>query len=213
MIFIRYYYFMNPEDFNLQEWLNNPEIMAPILLVPILFVVWINRTRLSAGWQSWRTSRLLNSLGLQQICDLPCPDGLDGEFKLERLVMLPDEIVLVVYKRYPGYIYCAEKISQWTQVLAQKSYKFENPLFELEHQMTALAGLIPDTPIRGYLFFDHSAFFPKGCPDVVLSPSNIPDKFTRRDDTIVEHKITAAWDVLTQMRTEDIPHKQFRVKS
>lgn len=204
---------MNPEGFDFHKWLGNPVIMAVTLIIAIIFLGWINRTRLSASWQSWRTSRLLNSLGLEQICDLPCPDGLDGEFKLERLVLLPDEIVLVVYIRYPGYIYCAEKISKWTQVLAQKSYKFENPLFELEHQMTALAAMIPGIPISGYLFFDHSAAFPKGCPDAVLAPGNIPDKFTARDDAMADHRIMLAWEVLTQNHTAGTPHKQLRVKS
>lgn len=204
---------MNFEELNLHEWVSNPELIALALLIVIGVAAWINRTSLSRAWQSWRTGRLLNNLGLKQICNLPCPDGLDGEFMLDRLVMLPDEIVLIVFKRYPGNIYCAEKISQWTQVLAQKSYKFENPLFELENQRTALAGLIPGIPVRGYLFFDHSAFFPKGCPDAVMFPGNIPDKFSQRDGLEVENRITAAWEILARLSSESTPHQQLRLKT
>ena len=204
---------MNFDDLKLQEWLSNPVIIIPVLLIIVVFAAWINRIILFRAWKSWRTDRLLNNLGLEQICNLPCPDGLDGEFVLERLVKLPDEIVLIVFKRYPGNIYCAEKISQWTQVLEQKSYKFENPLFELENQMAALAGLIPGIPIRGYLFFDHSAFFPKGHPDAVLFPGNIPDKFSQYHDIKVEDDITAAWKVLAQMSSEDTSLRQLRLKT
>ncbi len=204
---------MNPEGFDFHEWLGNPVIMAATLIIAIIFLIWINRRYLSATWKSWRTGRLLDKLGIEQIHNLPCPDGLDGEYVLDRLVKLPDEIVLIVFKRFPGNIYCAEKISQWTQVVSQKSYKFENPLFELENQLAALAQLIPGTPVRGYLFFDHSASFPKGCPDAVLFPKNIPDKFSRRDATPVESGIKDAWETLTRLSAESSQHQQLRLKT
>ena len=204
---------MNFDDLNIHEWYSKPEIMVLPLLIVIIVAGWINRTSLFHAWQSWRTGRLLNKLGLEQLCNLPCPDGLDGEFVLDRLVKLPDEIVLIVSKRYPGNIYCAEKISQWTQVLAQKSYNFENPLFELENQVTALAEMIPSTPVRGYLFFDHSALFPKGCPDAVLSPGNIPDKFVQHDGMTVENRISTAWETLTRISAESTQHQQLRLKT
>ena len=204
---------MTFDELNLYEWFSDPGIIIPAILLVIVFAAWINRTALSRRWQFWRTDRLLNNLGLEQICNLPCPDGLDGEFVLDRLVKLPDEIVLIVFKRFPGNIYCAEKISQWTQVLAQKSYKFENPLFELENQVTALAEMIPGTPVRGYLFFDPSALFPKGCPDAVLSPGNIPDKFSQLDGMKVENRISAAWEVLTRLSSESSPHQQLRLRT
>ena len=91
--------------------------------------------------------------------------------------------MVIAYKPYVGNIYCAERIAEWTQVIGQKSFKFENPLFELDNQLTALTLALGNVPLKGYLFFSHSAVFPKGHPDSVLQPDSIPRAFSARPET------------------------------
>jgi hypothetical protein len=137
-------------------------------------------------------------------------DGLDGEFEINRLVMLHDSILLIAFRPYSGNIYCADSISEWTQVLGKKSYKFKNPLFELENQVSAIRNYLGEVSIRGVLIFDHSASFPKGHPDQVMRPDKIPDNFLRANCPEPHSNVLRSWDALLRLpvRREQIPQYQ-----
>lgn len=177
---------------------NQQLVMFSVLLLVALLIL-LNWKSLRRAWMEWRTHRCLNRIGIKQRGNIVCPDELDGEFILDRLVMLPNALLLISFKRYPGNIYCAERISEWTQVVEQKSYKFQNPLFDLDHQLTTLRQLAPDVTIKGYLFFDHSAHFPKGHPDSVLHPHNIPEEFLRDNCSEPEPAVLKSWEILSKL--------------
>ena len=151
-------------DFDsIQRQINlESEIFAAGIVFVLLLILWFNRKRIGILFREWRIQRSLKSIGSEQIRNLVCPDGLDGHYQLDRLALTDDEILLISYKAYGGNIYCAEQIAEWTQIVGQKSFKFANPLFELENQLTALRLILGNVPLRGYLFFNHSAEFPKG---------------------------------------------------
>ena len=176
--------------------LESDALVIAIVALALLLVLFLNRKRILVGLREWRIQRCLGRIGSEQIRGLICDDGLDGYYKIDRLALTPTSILLINYRPYVGNIYCAESISEWTQVIGQKSFKFENPLFEIENQLTSLRLLIGDIPIRGYLFFNHSAEFPKGHPDSVLTPGNIPDEILSTSGEDVPAEIRAAWDLL-----------------
>ena len=167
-----------------------------IIAIALLLILHLNRAGLQLRFRDWRLQRSLNRIGSEQIRDLVCDDGLDGYYKIDRLALTNDSILLISYKPYVGKIYCAEHISEWTQVIGQKSFKFENPLFELENQLTALKSITGNVTLRGYLFFNHSAVFPKGHPESVLQPDNIPARFVDSQVTNINADIRAAWERL-----------------
>jgi len=173
------------------------EIVAfAIISIALLLILYLNRERLIVRFHEWRIQRSLNKIGSEQIRDLVCPDGLEGHYKIDRLALTRDAILVVAYKPYVGNIYCAERISEWTQVIGRKSFKFENPLFELENQITALTLTFGSAPLQGCLFFSHSAVFPKGHPQSVLQADNIPPHFMRNHGQAVKEEVRAAWDYL-----------------
>ena len=176
--------------------LESDALIFTIVALALLLVLFLNRKRITVGLREWRIQRSLGRIGSEQIRGLVCDDGLDGYYKIDRLALTPNSILLINYRPYVGNIYCAESISEWTQVIGQKSFKFENPLFEIENQLTSLRLLIGDAPVRGYLFFNHSAEFPKGHPDSVLTPGNIPDEILSTSGEDVPAEIRAAWDLL-----------------
>ena len=176
--------------------LESDALIFTIVALALLLVLFLNRKRITVGLREWRIQRSLDRIGSEQIRGLVCDDGLDGYCKIDRLALTPNSILLINYRPYVGNIYCAESISEWTQVIGQKSFKFENPLFEIENQLTSLRLLIGDAPVRGYLFFNHSAEFPKGHPDSVLTPGNIPDEILSTSGEDVPAEIRAAWDLL-----------------
>ena len=190
---------------------QNLIIFSALFVILLLAILnWNNIRRFS---QEWHTRRCLNLIGIKQRRNIVCPDGLDGEFVLDRLIMLPKAILLVSFKRYPGNIYCAEKISEWTQVIEQKSYKFENPLFDLEIQLTALKEIIPGVTVKGFLFFDHTAQFPKGHPDNVLQPTNIPEEFLQANCAEPEQSILSAWERLAELPVNSGANRPLRLKT
>ena len=180
------------KNFNLESEF----VVIAILAVALVLALIVNHRRIQSWFREWRIQRCLDRIGSAQIRGLVCSDGLEGYYRIDRLALTRDTILLISYKPYGGNIYCAERISEWTQVIGQKSFKFENPLFELENQITALRLLIGDVALRGYLFFNHSALFPKGHPDSVLTPETIPAEFLAEHCENPNAQIKAAWDLL-----------------
>lgn len=190
------------------------EIFAVVIVsVAILLILYLNRSRLQLRFREWRLQHSLNQIGTEQLRDLVCPDGLEGFYKIDRLALTRDAIVVIAYKPYVGNIYCAERIAEWTQVIGQKSFKFENPLFELDNQLTALTLALGNVPLHGYLFFSHSAAFPKGHPDSVLQPESIPAHFMRDQNQNIKQEVRAAWEHLKWQKANAESDSEMSVKT
>ena len=141
------------------------------------------------------------------------PYNAQCDFVIDRLALTRDSIILINYKRYAGRIYCAERIAEWTQVVGQKSFKFENPLFELENQMTSLRLVTGNVAVHGYLFFNHGATFPKGHPPTILFPDNIPESLLGVNCSPVIPEIMSAWERLKTLNTEHSANNPISVKT
>ncbi|MFT4608215.1 MAG: hypothetical protein ACJAUL_002962 [Paraglaciecola sp.] len=191
---------MNNETIKELTWLYSGLLPLVITLLAITIIAFINAKKLRLFVMSWRKRRLLNAIGIRQQHNLIYYDGLDGSFKVDRLILLKDSILLVSLKQYAGNIYCAEKIAEWTQVIDKKSYQFHNPLFELKNQINALQTVVPGITIKGALFFDHTAVFPKGHPKSVLHQGNIPAYFlTQFEVADAAYPVLKAWETLVEL--------------
>jgi hypothetical protein len=193
--------------------LRSENVAFAIIAIAILLILYLNRKTLIIRFHEWRIQRCLNKIGSEQMRDLICPDGLEGHYKIDRLALTRDAILVIAYKPYVGNIYCAERISEWTQVIGQKSFKFENPLFELENQITALTLAFGDAPLQSVLFFSHSATFPKGHPNSVLQPDSIPPNLMRDQGQPVKEDVRAAWDHLKWQQANSKVDSEHRVKT
>ena len=208
-----YYLRMNSGEI-IDQLANQPAALALIAAgLVIVVILLVNRKRLQLRFGEWRTQRCLKQIGYDQIRNLICPDGLDGYYTIDRLALVQDAILLIAYKPFGGNIYCAERITEWTQVIGQKSFKFANPLFELENQLTALKSLAGEMPLAGFLFFNHSAIFPKGHPDAVLNPDNIPDRFLRANCEPANPQLQAAWKLLKAQQDQPSASNRATVKT
>ena len=172
-------------------------IALAFVILAVFIFIWRNDIRLA--WLNIKTRYRLNHLGLREIADFRFPDGLGNYFSIDRLVMRHDGISLLVFKQYPGSIFCADDINEWTQMLAGKSYRFKNPLIELDYQIKAISASIPGVPVNGFLFFDHRARFPKGHPERVIRFDDIPDDLKRDKQEKVQASVEAAWDKLLKL--------------
>jgi len=204
---------MNSDIFPIQKWMTDQNLIIFSVLFCLVLIVLLNSKKIHHAWFEWRTRHCLDAIGIKQLRNVVCSDGLDGEYVLDRLVMLPKAILLITFKPYSGNIFCAEHIAEWTQVIAQKSYKFENPLFELENQLTALRAQVPNVNFKGLLFFDHNAHFPKGCPDTILHAGNIPERYLRENCPEPDQAILDAWQKLNRLTVETASNSHLRVKT
>jgi hypothetical protein len=172
-------------------------IISALLLVAV--VIFLNRQKIKYAWLNFKTRYRLNRLGFEQKVNFQWPDGLGHHFTIDRLILCQDGITLLAYKQYPGKIFCADNIDDWTQMLGQKSYRFKNPLSDLDDQIKAISANIPDVPVSGFLFFDHLAEFPKGHPDRVIYLESIPAELTPGKDQDVKASVMSAWTQLTRV--------------
>ena len=177
-------------------------LLIALLMVTLAIVIYLGRNYFKHAWQNVKTRYRLNRLGLKQIADFQCPDGLGNYFTVNRLVMRHDGISLLVFKPFPGSIFCAEDIDEWTQMLAGKSYRFKNPLIDLDYQVKAVSACVPGVPVNGFLLFDAQAEFPKGHPDRVIRTDSIPEALKQNKQVKVQPSVDAAWGTLLELNSK-----------
>lgn len=190
------------DSINISQILDQPwaDYALPLgLFILLLAFLVLRRKSLAQGWLNLRTRMRLNRLGYGHLTKLQCPDGLGYHFVIDRLVLRHDGISLLMYINYPGKIFCADDIDDWTQMLRRKSYRFKNPFYELECQVKAVADCVPGVTVDGYLFFDNQASFPKGHPERVIYLRNIPQRLERDKQFKVNEVVKSAWEKLKAM--------------
>jgi len=173
-------------------------IIAAVIVISL--AGYLGRKKITHYWLNFKTYRQLNHLGIEQLINVQWPDGLGHYFTIDRLVMGNDAISLIMYKCYPGKIFCADHIDEWTQMLGQRSYSFQNPLHELDYQINTISASIPNIPVNGYLFFDHLSEFPKGHPDRVIHGRKIPDNLIHKKQDTVQENVLNAWQQLIKIK-------------
>lgn len=186
---------MAMSDFSqvITEILNQRTFPVAAIILVAGVVIFINKTKIRQIWLNFASRNFLDRLGLQQLSNVKCPDGFGHFFMIDRMILHSDGISLLIYKPYSGKIFCADHIEEWTQMLEQKSYKFKNPLFELDYKIKAVSACLPDIPVNGYLFFDHKTEFPKGHPQRVIHPQAIPEELDPDNSHQVKDTVMKAW--------------------
>ena len=184
--------------------LDNPTLMtwlvAGLILVLGLFlqIVWIKEY---IG--EWKLNNLLKNIGAESLHNVSITDGMDGKIFIEHLILTPDNILLLAVKKFRGLIFAAEKIDLWTQVIGKKSYKFENPLHQLENDTLALNAKIENTKIVGKVLFISGSEFPKGKPEDVITISDIKDWSKEYANAEIPEALLNDWNQLTALAVSD----------
>ena len=180
--------------------INNPAFVTWIVVVLILALgAVLQRLWIKEYISEWKLNDLLKKTGKESLHNVIIPDGLDGKIFIEYLILMPKKILLLGVKKYRGLIFAAEKIDLWTQVIGNKSYKFENPLRQLENDALALNSKIENSKIEIKVLFIKGSEFPKGKPESVVTISDIKEwskDFTATDITAALH---ADWERLREL--------------
>jgi len=139
--------------------------------------------------------RCVRRLGVAAIRHIALPDGMDGRVLIENIVLSSEGIYILPIKRYCGIIFAADNIGTWTQIVGKRSYKFPNPLPELDTYVMAVRNLLPTVNVEGRILVTSDADFPKGKPDRIIPVSKIP-KALAIDKGEVSTQLKEAWEKL-----------------
>ena len=178
---------------------NNPDLVtwgaAGIILV---FGVLMQLSKIREYISEWKLNYLLKNIGDKVLHNVTIADGMEGNIYIEYLILTSNKIFLLGVKKYKGLIFAAEKIDLWTQVVGNKSYKFNNPLLQLENDALALKSIIESSAISERVLFINGSEFPKGKPDNIVSVEDVK-KWNKNSTESIPKLLTDDWEKLSAL--------------
>ena len=175
-------------------------IIAAIVVILLLVVVVLSKP-LRSFFDQLRLSKAIKRLGTDSMSNVVISDGMDGHVFIEHLVLTPTHVLVVSVRRYSGAIFAAENMDMWAQVTDNGSYKFPNPIHEIETATAAVKSHLPNAAVNGIILFGRDSSFPKGKPDGVMHISEITKLPTPDPSAVVSEPIRQAWDRLLGLKT------------
>lgn len=171
--------------------------IAVILLLAIVLLAKPVRNLLD----QYRVRRAIRRMGTESISNVVLSDGMDGHVFIEYLVLTPSEVLVVSVRRYAGAIFAADNMDMWAQVTDGGSFKFPNPLHEIQSATAAVKAHLPDVAVSGIILFGRDSTFPKGKPDGVLHISELTRRPKLAADTVIPETVRRAWDRLLELKS------------
>lgn len=180
--------------------INNPNLVTwTITALLVLIGLVLQKAWIKEYINDWKLKRILRSIGVDSLHNVTIPDEMDGKIFIENLILMPDKILILGVKKYKGLIFAADNIDLWTQVIGNKSYKFENPLRQLESDVLTLNSMIENSKIEEKVLFIHGAQFPKGKPDNVVELANVNAWRDESCQAEISESLQADWKKLSEL--------------
>jgi hypothetical protein len=179
---------------------NMPVIIAVAVAVILLLAILVVGKPIRNLFDRFRLTRAIKRLGTASMSNVVLSDGMDGHVFIEHLVLTPRQVLVVSVRRYSGTIFAAENMDMWAQVTDGGSYKFPNPLHEIETAIAAVKSHLPDAAVAGIILFGRDSTFPKGKPDGVMHISEIARRPALSRKTEISEPVKKAWDRLLELK-------------
>lgn len=167
---------MFPQDLNYLPDVNIISIATAItvLLALILLFSWVRR-RFQANSEDRKIEKTIKTNSEAYIRNVVLSDGLYGYHFVDYLILLRGKILALDVQHLHGYIFGAENIDEWAQVVNSRSNKFQNPLYRINQLVQRINTLVKGADIEGRVIFTSESSFPKGIPNGVLRMDNFKD--------------------------------------
>ena len=94
-----------------------------------------------------------------------------------------------------------EPVRLQAQVTDGGSFKFPNPLHEIQAATAAVKSHLPDTTVSGIILFGRDSTFPKGKPDGVMHISELTKLPLPAAGAVVPETVRRAWDRLLELKS------------
>lgn len=180
---------------------NMPIIIAAVVTVIVLLAILVLAKPIRNLFEKLRVNRAIKRLGIDSMSNVVISDGMDGHVFIEHLVLTPSEVLVVNVRRYSGAIFAAQNMDMWAQVTDNGSYKFPNPLHEVETATAAVKSYLPDAAVSGIILFGKDSTFPKGKPEGVMHISEIAKLPRPTAGASISEPLRSAWDRLHGLKS------------
>jgi len=189
--------------------------LAAVGLVSLVAVLgyWLKRV-----WWLPRQARLqrkqfIANIGKEVLFGVMLPDGQDGFFHVDALLLTDIGVVVLDIRDWDGMIYGAENMHEWTVMHHNGRYTIPNPLSSLYDRIAVIRPVLGEwLPVQGRVLFGPNASFPKGRPHWVSVLEEMPMEFQTRPpgpgEILDLHapNAQAAWQRLKSL-TSPSPHR------
>ncbi len=179
-----------------QDWLVT--VIAVVIAVAVTILVPILMRRYRRDAEQRRVAKIIKALNITALKNVAFPDGMDSYVFIDYLLLTPAGIVVLDLQDYNGFIFGGPNIDQWTQMVRQRGYKFENPLHQNAWRVQIIRSLVEDAPLIGKVVFSSVSQFPKGIPDGVVHVSTLSEDLAQLvDNKAMPEIVRKAWDKLS----------------
>jgi len=175
-------------------------IAAIVILVIVLGVLLYRHKHPTDDKQ---IDNVIKELGIAHQKDVIISDGVYGYHFIDYMILFPEQIMLLGVQHYEGYIFGADNIEEWAQVVNKKSYKFPNPLQDYQTCSQTIKGLIKNANVVARSVFTSSSEFPKGVPGGVYLMENFKGELAQLvRGKPLDPKNEAVWNQLVVLTTD-----------
>jgi len=184
----------------MKELSSNPLGLAAIVtgLVLVFFcIIWLLRV--------YRRRQTIESR-LQRCCiamlgDFVISDNNDGEIHIHYALLTSSGVLILDLKEVEGHVFGSDGMDDWTVISDKRRFTFSNPQHALYDRVAAVARIIPEVPVEGYVVFSESAVFSKGLPDKIIMLEALvhqleESKGSHRESTL--NAFSGYWDRLRE---------------
>ena len=149
------------------DFIQTPWLLGAVALV-LLAVLAIG----FPAWRRYRARRALleriRAVASEHLQDVLLPDGNEGWFHVDFLLLTGAGIVVIDLRDVPGLIFGSEPMTEWTVMHKHQRSTFPNPLGPLYDRVAVVRALAGEgIPVEGKVVFTDRGSFPKGHPRAV----------------------------------------------
>lgn len=160
-----------------------------VALLIIIGAVWYARVQINKSRHLRHIHKVLESLGVKYLRDIVLPDGLEGAVFIDYLLLVPDGVVVLDINYAEGHLFGGISVDQWSQVINNRTYKFNNPLYSNQTKCQAVLWNVKnnlgedkvsdDWQAHGWIAFSNAGNFPKGIPENVSMIDELKDNLEK----------------------------------
>ncbi|HEY8509948.1 MAG TPA: nuclease-related domain-containing protein [Steroidobacteraceae bacterium] len=139
-----------------------------------------------ARWYRQRRARkrLVSAViaaGSKHLADVLVPDGMNGFYHVDFVLLTPRGILVVDLRDVRGNIFGGDQMTEWTVMDGSRRFTFTNPQSALYDRVAAVKAIVDDSPIdvpvEGRIVFTRRGKFPKGLPKWTLMVDSLRAEF------------------------------------
>ncbi|HEY5604224.1 MAG TPA: nuclease-related domain-containing protein [Gammaproteobacteria bacterium] len=174
-------------------------------VVVITLLIWIVRYLRNTA-QDRRIVKIIKEQSETYAKNITLSDGIYGYLFIDYLVLMKGKIIALDVHHLEGYIFGADQIEEWAQVINSKSYKFKNPLYRVRLIVQQIKQMLPYADVDARVLFGTESSFPKGVPEGVMRFDTFREELGRlnKNDYMAE-SMSKIWQELMGIAKQ---HKQ-----